>query len=174
MITSSGQAGQVLLSVPNVLFFLNLSSLPFLRSHSSVVCLHHSSVCHSLKVSLLYSREWHFLSCLYLTPLTPLSLSVSSESTFRGAQRHTCQGHMLPSSVTMSVPISLRGRQMLDIKHLICTVFQRSRETERVPETELSKIVVHLTWFDGEDSLSLSQNTWGCTHSNLFLCAQIF
>lgn len=121
------------------------------HSCSLILLLSAFIIHHSLKVSLLHSQEWHFLSCLYLTPLTPLSLSVSSDSTFRGAQRHICQGHVLPSSVTMSVPISLRGRQMLDIKHFFCTVFQKSRETERVPETELNNDDDD----DGEDSLSL-------------------
>lgn len=115
MIASSGQARQVLLSVPNVLFFLNLSSLPFLLSHSPVVCLH-SSLAVSLTQSQSISLSGVIFSFMFVSYTTDsfitLSLFRFNLSGEDGGHKDTSvKGRLLPSLVTVQASISLRGCQ---------------------------------------------------------------
>lgn len=68
--------------------FVIIPIFPFPLSY----CLHvHHPLSHSLKVSPFHSLDWHFLSCLYLTPLIRLSLSIlfTFSKTIR-VHRDTC------------------------------------------------------------------------------------
>lgn len=125
MISSRGQACQVLLSVPNVPFFpshlLDLSSFPFMLFHS-FYCLH---IYHSLSHSV------------YFTPMLTYYATTSSVTlqVLRGllaVQRHICQDHILPSSVT----VSLRRHQKLNSKPLFYTTLEKDHRNGADMETK--------------------------------------
>lgn len=127
MITSRGQTRQVLLSEPNVSFFpLTPAQSVILPAHArslSFYCLHiHYSLSLSLKVSLCHQHA-DVLSLVFVSYATDSFESLEIFSNPRQAvQRRICQGHMQPSSVT----ISLRGRQARHRKHLFGDGLQKS------------------------------------------------
>lgn len=130
----SAQACQELLSVPNVGFFpshlLDSSSFPSCSLTISIV-LTFITLCQGRSASLSYSDIFSPLH----PPLLALSDSPQILQARTAVQRHICQGHVLPSSVT----ISLRGHQTLCIKHLFCTALQKGKETMWV-EIELNEV----------------------------------
>lgn len=102
---------------------LNLSSFPFMLALSlSIVCTF-ITLCPSRSKSVFVTNTLTFSrsSLFHTRPIPFESLEIFSNP-LQAVQRHICQGHMQPSSVT----ISLRGLQVRHRKHLFGDGLQKS------------------------------------------------